>query len=105
MASSWLWVIVAPLVKASESSYPFGCAMVKSTSARHIHSENELGTACGRGLICGAHVNTTFGRGRFFNSVIVIRSARLCNGCRVADSRLTTGTPQNSTNLLNTISP
>src|ERR1700749_3530322 len=93
--------MVAPCVKSVLNSYPAGWAIIKSTSALHIHSANELGTACGNGFICGAQVSTTFGRSFVFNSVMVTRSARLCNGWRVADSKLTTGTPQYCTNLLN----
>src|SRR5690606_28714492 len=98
-ASSNVFEMVAPCVNVSDSAYPFGWAMVKSTipsaCARHIHSENELGTACGNAFMWGAHAMTTLGfRASCQCSLMVTKSARLCSGWRVALSKLMTGTPQ-----------
>jgi len=53
-----------------------------------------LGTACGNGRGCGAQVITTLGRAVFLYSSIVMRSAKLCNGWRVAASIENTGRPE-----------
>ncbi len=43
-------------------------------------------------LKCGSQARTTFGRCLSLNSSMVMQSASDCSGCRVADSRFTTGT-------------
>src|SRR5690606_3333623 len=101
-------MILLSLVNSSASSYPSGCVMQKSLmpsfSARFIHPANEFGTACGSAFTCGAQVNTTFGFLTVLCSSMDDKSAKLCNGCLVALSRLISGTLQNSINLLNNVS-
>ena len=88
----------------SFNSYPFGCVIVKSTSRFCIISTNEFATACGNALGCGAQDNTTFGFAFSVSSVIVMASAKACNGCAVALSIFTTGTVAYFWKLLRTYS-
>src|SRR6187399_2444086 len=99
-AASWSCVMVAPLVNCSASSYSGGCVITKSASPQALtHCAKLLATHWGKGLICGAQLSTIFGLRVagcgfvFSDSVMVTISVNDCNGCKVALSRLTTGTP------------
>jgi len=60
-----------------------------------------IGNGMWQGFTCGAHVSTIFGFLFSLNdSLIVTRSVRLCSGCNVALSRLTTGMPEYFVNCL-----
>ena len=57
-------------------------------------SAKEFGTACGSARGCGAQVMTTFGRGFVLYSSMVMMSAKVWSGCRMAASMLKTGFPE-----------
>ncbi len=59
-----------------------------------IPSAKELGTACGKAFGCGAQVITTFGRAFSLCSSMVMISAKVWRGWRVAASMLKTGLPE-----------
>ena len=59
-----------------------------------IPSAKEFGTACGSARGCGAQVMTTFGRALVLCSSMVMMSAKVWSGCRVAASMLNTGFPE-----------